>query len=444
MTTPSVEAFLWIGYACSMRLACFFLILVGCSTPTQIVVIVRSDLPDVAQVDVQVESATETKSGRYLIGDTVQIPFSFTVVPADDLGERTIRVSARDVSVSRATRFVSERRVALPIFLSARCAGVTCAPGTSCNDGACVDLFVDPDTLPNYEPGLESRDAQVSDSAFDALGDASVDTLDPPVDTSVDTSIDTSIDTGCPSGRVDLNGDPADGCECVIEDELCDAVDNDCDPSTPDGAAEPTFGAACDGDDVDLCELGTVRCTDGELTCDDSPESEVEVCNGVDDNCNGDIDEDMDHACEACSRYVAFGSTYQFCETPSNWEVARDQCRAMGYELATIGDEAEHLNLATVGRSLPLDPESTAIDNAWWMGLNDREVEDAYVWVDGNVPVGDFVPWGTGQPTDRARGESTRNCVALRPQAVEGPNWNDGECVHPTKVYRYLCEVRND
>ncbi|PKN46165.1 MAG: hypothetical protein CVU59_06900, partial [Deltaproteobacteria bacterium HGW-Deltaproteobacteria-17] len=39
--------------------------------------------------------------------------------------------------------------------------------------------------------------------------------------------------------------------------DLCDGVDNDCNPATADGSAEPTLGLACDGTDADLCNEGT-------------------------------------------------------------------------------------------------------------------------------------------------------------------------------------------
>ena len=58
---------------------------------------------------------------------------------------------------------------------------------------------------------------------------------------------------------------------CVPTREVCDGVDNDCDPATVDGAAEPQNGAACDGADGD-CDgiaddnfnLGS-ECDNGQL-----------------------------------------------------------------------------------------------------------------------------------------------------------------------------------
>jgi len=73
--------------------------------------------------------------------------------------------------------------------------------------------------------------------------------------------------------------------------EVCNGMDDDCDGTVDDGAD----GGACDGTDTDLCAEGTNRCmAGGVLVCDDATGSNVEVCNGVDDTCNGAIDEGCD------------------------------------------------------------------------------------------------------------------------------------------------------
>ncbi|MCZ7687494.1 MAG: hypothetical protein M5U28_55635 [Sandaracinaceae bacterium] len=79
-------------------------------------------------------------------------------------------------------------------------------------------------------------------------------------------------------------------------DEVCDGADNDCDPSTPDGADEPTLGDACDGpDDADHCEDGSVVCSGGELSCSDPGDSptELEVCDGADNDCRPETPDGM-------------------------------------------------------------------------------------------------------------------------------------------------------
>jgi hypothetical protein len=88
------------------------------------------------------------------------------------------------------------------------------------------------------------------------------------------------------------------GATCVPDGkgEICDGLDNDCDPGTPDGAHEPTLGNACDGADGDLCEEGLVRCDAGEMSCDDLSADATEVCDGSDNDCDGSTDETCERA----------------------------------------------------------------------------------------------------------------------------------------------------
>ena len=84
----------------------------------------------------------------------------------------------------------------------------------------------------------------------------------------------------CPAGAT---------CETVAETLLCVPPDGTC------GCAPEHEGRSgrCDSEGC----TGTVRCEGGVLTECDAASSE-EICNGVDDDCDGDVDEDADESCD--------------------------------------------------------------------------------------------------------------------------------------------------
>ncbi|MBN8610166.1 MAG: DUF4114 domain-containing protein [Deltaproteobacteria bacterium] len=140
----------------------------------------------------------------------------------------------------------------------------------------------------------------------------------------------------CEIGWVDLDGVPANGCEygCPPDgDELCDERDNDCDGRTDEGFDLTSEIAHC-GTCATQCQFpnGTPDCVDsvcvltacnsGYVDSDGDPSNGceyactpgaggVEVCNGVDDDCDRMIDDGFDTAtdamnCGACGRTCVF------------------------------------------------------------------------------------------------------------------------------------------
>ncbi len=141
--------------------------------------------------------------------------------------------------------------------------------GEGDNDGdgspACVDC--DDNNPSNFPGNVEACDGQ--DNNCNGVADA-------------------------PGGEGNADGDPALACiDCDDNDptnypgniEICDGKDNDCNASNPDGSGQPGYGLPCDGPDTDLCNEGVNNCVNG-VFCSDNTPNNIEICDGVDNDCN--------------------------------------------------------------------------------------------------------------------------------------------------------------
>ncbi|GMV44079.1 MAG: hypothetical protein AMXMBFR64_57950 [Myxococcales bacterium] len=102
----------------------------------------------------------------------------------------------------------------------------------------------------------------------------------------------------------------------TVNTELCNGIDDDCD-GTIDGMTKECFAA---------CGTGVQTCTNGAWSACPVVEPKAETCNGVDDNCDGKVDEFLIQDCS-----TACGTGYETC-TNGAWsgctaaQPATEQC----------------------------------------------------------------------------------------------------------------------
>lgn len=284
--------------------------------------------------------------------------------------------------------------------------------------------------------------------------------------------------------------------------EKCNGLDDDCNTIVDDNATgSKTFYTDVDGDKYGVASSAVVACSapvgsvEARGDCDDAVATihpnAPEVCNDLDDDCDGNIDESAVDAptwhfdddadgfgskthiqviCDAPVGTIADGTdcddtkndVYPFagdtsgdtidsdcdgrdcqaaydendayfvvCLEDQSWYAAAEWCDTHGYDgLATPQNETEQAFLL----DLLVDTTKSAT-NAPWVGVNDET--DEGIWRNADESEATYLPWSPGRPD----GDALDNCAHFNWPLGVG-TWNDASCDAQATWTAGTCELR--
>lgn len=177
----------------ALRTAGLAIALSSCVDPTQIVVVVDTDMAVPRELDafrarvigpeddVALDEEYPLEPGDS--GPPVSLAASFGVRPRGGRADRRVTVEVEALldgevlfGTKAITSYVEHRRLRLDMFLAARCIAERCADGQTCRRGGCEDERIDPDDLPDWGDAVPRQD--VPDAAAPDTGIAACERVD--------------------------------------------------------------------------------------------------------------------------------------------------------------------------------------------------------------------------------------------------------------------------
>jgi len=156
-----------------------------------------------------------------------------------------------------------------------------------------------------------------------------------------------------------FDGEVSDTCQPLSPGvEVCDGIDNDCDGDTDEDASGEVTECGIGG----CASIGTLVCVDGELVNTCRPRrAEAEVCDALDNDCNGEIDDGLDPqdstcgvgACTAMGTWTCTDGMPMDTCTPG--EPSEDICDALDNDCDGEVDEDDACASTADAAQLPTD-----------------------------------------------------------------------------------------
>jgi hypothetical protein len=218
------------------------------------------------------------------------------------------------------------------------------------------------------------------------------------------------------------------------------------------GAAGSSMSSALDAGPSDAGDGGPGRDAAPEDNCSEN----VELCDGIDNNCDGRIDEGATCA-GTCAGFALEQHGYMFCSDSVVRDVAADRCEAQGMRLAWIETPEENAFLVERIEAADL-PASASDELLTYIGGSDSGDEGNWIWRGRGVAIPNGFQFWQGESADsggRAVGGAYANWAPTEPNntdddencavmSVLGANnrqpgaWDDRDC---DTALPFVCEV---
>jgi hypothetical protein len=220
-------------------------------------------------------------------------------------------------------------------------------------------------------------------------------------------------------------------CDCADNEALvnpemtesCNGIDDNCNGQTDEG--NPGGDVSCETGSLGVCSAGTKKCEGGEIVCiQDVPRSD-EICDGKDNNCDGQTDEGgvcpLPEECSSATGTGTFaGFHYLFCTGVKKTQPeAKAYCTTYGHSLASICSLAED------------DWVRQRFSSYYWIGL--EYLSGSWKWVNGDT----CTYWRSGWDSGTSGGSEKCMEVQYDSSPTIG-HWNSQGCT--TDYWPFVCK----